>query len=111
MMNSMINHIGWIRSVFNWGRRTQQIFGDRRNNGGGLMFSILGIGIGAAAYSLLTNRENGIQPLKQPISNFMKYNQFHMIRGSDQTAMAEFSEELTAETQKKADDIDYDELF
>jgi hypothetical protein len=103
----MINHIGWIRSVFNWGRRTQQIFGARRNNGGGVMFSILGIGIGAVAYSLLTNRENRLQP----ISNFINNNQFHTIRGSDQTAMAEFSEEITAETPKKADDIDYGELF
>ncbi|MFC0471453.1 hypothetical protein ACFFHM_13375 [Halalkalibacter kiskunsagensis] len=110
MMNSMLNHIRWIRTVFNSGRRTQQLFGARRNNRGGMLFSVLGLGIGATAYSLLRGRENGMQQMNQPIPNFLKNAQINTIGKQNQIALAEFSEELTTEPSKKVVD-EFEDLF
>ncbi|MDT8862159.1 hypothetical protein N0O92_18270 [Alkalihalobacillus sp. MEB130] len=57
MMSSMINHIFWIASVFNWGRRVQQLVGSR-NNRGGMSFLLLGLVVGVTASLLLDSRES-----------------------------------------------------
>ncbi|WP_332697868.1 hypothetical protein [Halalkalibacter lacteus] len=113
MMNSMINHIGWITAVFNSGRRTQQLFGARRNNRGGMLFSVfgLGLGIGATAYSLIRGRENGMQQMNQPITNFLRNAQINTIGRPNKAALAEFSEELTTESSKKEDNNDYEDVY
>ncbi len=63
----MINHIGWITDVFNWGRRAEQFFGARRNNRAGMLFIVLaiGVGIGFSAYSLIREREYGMQQINK----------------------------------------------
>jgi hypothetical protein len=107
----MMNYFRWIPAVFNSGRRTQQLFRARRNNRDGMLFSVLGLGIGAAAYSLIRRRENGMQQMNQPITNFLKNAQINTIGRPNQTAMAEFSKELMTEPSKKADNNDFEDLF
>ncbi|MGO4889487.1 hypothetical protein ACJ2A9_17200 [Anaerobacillus sp. MEB173] len=65
--------VNWLANSFRIGRRSQQlfdIFGMRRrnNNRNGMMMSIVGLGIGAAAYGLMRGRNgNGRNQMMQPI--------------------------------------------
>ncbi|RBW68296.1 hypothetical protein [Bacillus taeanensis] len=73
-----MNNLAWI---FNVGRGVQQIlqmFGNRRNNRGGMMLSLLGLGMGAAAYGMTRRRRNGNapQPAVQPIRNMVTVRPF-----------------------------------
>ncbi|WP_100401153.1 hypothetical protein [Bacillus sp. FJAT-44742] len=79
MLKSIINHFYWITAVFNWGRRTQQLFGSRRHNSGGMVFLVLGIGIGAMAYNLIRDPKR-LQQVTQPITNFFRDTQLSTIK-------------------------------
>ncbi|UCZ54413.1 DUF3918 family protein [Bacillus shivajii] len=52
------------------------MFGMRRNkrNGNGLMMSLVGIGVGAAAYGMMRGRNNGNNNMMEPVQKAM--NQF-----------------------------------
>lgn len=100
-----MNNIRWITGLFNSGRRTQQYFGNRRNNRGGMLLSLLGLGIGATVYSIVRGRDNGrMQPMLQPIQNFFRNNQ-NAIGRPNQTASGlanlEFSDEITTDPAKR----------
>ncbi|RBW68327.1 hypothetical protein [Bacillus taeanensis] len=66
-----MNNLRWLTALFNTGRRSQQVFqlfGNRRNNRGGMMLSLLGVGI--AAYSMTRGRNREMmRAVIQPIQN------------------------------------------
>ncbi len=88
----MYNHIGWIKAVFNSGRQAEQVFGTKHNNSNGLLFSLLGLGIGAVAYNAIKASEN-----RFPKAGVMKHNQPSSPGPLSPVAVMEFAEELMDE--------------
>ncbi|HWO95567.1 hypothetical protein P8864_09735 [Priestia flexa] len=53
-----MNNLRWFASLSNFGRNNRWMFGNRRNNRG-MMFSLLGLGVGAVTtYGMARGRGN-----------------------------------------------------
>lgn len=71
--------MNWLFSSFRSGRRMQQILEmagmRRRRNNRSLMFSIVGVGLGAAVVSMIRNRDMGLnmnnmmEPIKEAVGD------------------------------------------
>ncbi|MBE2978829.1 hypothetical protein [Priestia megaterium] len=58
-----MNNLRWLTSLFNVGRNNKRIFGKRRNNKG-MLFSLLGLGVGAVTtYGMTRGRGNKMEPV------------------------------------------------
>ncbi|AVX07887.1 hypothetical protein ABET11_21420 [Priestia megaterium] len=57
-----MNNLRWLTSLFNVGRNNRGIFGKRRNNRG-MLFSLLGLGVGAVTtYGMTRGSGNKMAP-------------------------------------------------
>lgn len=69
------------------------MFGKRRKSRGAMWASLLGVGISAAVYGLTRGkRKNITQPFQEVVQSFTPKNNMNF----NNTALAEFSEELLA---------------
>ena len=57
-----MNNLHWLTSLFNGGRDNKRIFWKRRNNKG-MLFSLLGLGVGAVTtYGMTRGLGNKMEP-------------------------------------------------
>lgn len=69
------------------------MFGKRRKSRGSMWISLLGVGISAAVFGLTRGkRKNIVQPIQDVVQSFTPKNNINI----NNTALAEFSEELLA---------------
>lgn len=58
----IMNNFRWLTSLLNVGRNNKGIFGKRRNNRG-MLFSLMGLGVGAVTtYGMTRGRGNKMAP-------------------------------------------------
>lgn len=71
-----MNNMRWLTSLSNIGRNNRSLFRNKRNNRGAVLFSLLGLGIGAiATYGMTRGQGNKIiSSTVQPILNRFKNN-------------------------------------
>lgn len=69
------------------------MFGRKRKSRGNMWISLLGVGISAAVFGLTRGkRKNIVQPIQDVVQSFTPKNNINI----NNTALAEFSEELLA---------------
>ncbi|MBS4189507.1 hypothetical protein KHA94_04675 [Bacillus sp. FJAT-49705] len=81
----------WITMLLST-RILQNIFGRRRNNRGMILASLLGLGVGAAAFGLSRNRNKNMM---NPLQNIMNNLQTPFNRQVPNAALTEFAKEIT----------------
>ena len=58
----IMNNFRWLTSLFDFGRNNKGIFGKRRNSRG-MLFSLMGLGVGAVmTYGMTRERGNKMAP-------------------------------------------------